>query len=74
MHYFLTACCILAVFASPAQLSSLPPAYDGNKPRRKSLEDMLEEYTSEICAIAFTARCFSVLVNAFGPIAYSEFY
>lgn len=74
MHYFLTACCILAVFALPAKLPFLPPAYDGNKSPRRSLVDMLEEYATEICAIAFTARTPSVLVNAFGPIAYSEFH
>lgn len=74
MHYFLTACCILAVFTSPAQFSFLPPAYDRSKTPGESLEDMLEDYATEICAIAFTARDPAVLVNAFGPIAYSEFY
>lgn len=74
MHYFLIACHILAALASPTQLSSLPPAYKAEETQIKSREDMLETYATEICAIAFTARTPSVLVNAFGPIAYSEFH
>lgn len=72
MHYFLIACCILAVFASPAQLPLLPIARDSGEAQGKSRGDILESYATEICAIAFTARTPSVLVNAFGPIAYSE--
>lgn len=72
MHYFLTACCILAVFASPTLISFLPPAHYGGDTRGATREDMLEAYAAEICAIAFTTRDPSVLINAFGPISYSE--
>ena len=72
MHYFLTACCILAVFASPSQVPLLPPAHDRGGTQTATREDMLEAYAVEICAIGFTARDPSVLVNAFGPISYSE--
>ncbi|KAJ4257537.1 hypothetical protein NW762_008661 [Fusarium torreyae] len=36
----------------------------------KSQEHLLEVFALEICGIAFTAKTPSVLVNAFGPIAY----
>ncbi|KAM0306510.1 hypothetical protein ACHAPM_001081 [Fusarium culmorum] len=35
-----------------------------------SKEEMLEKLATEICGIAFTAKVPSVLVNAFGPIAF----
>lgn len=73
MHYFLTACCILAVFASPPLIPFLPPAHHGADTQGRSRDDMLEAYAAEICAIAFTTRDPSVLINAFGPISYSEF-
>lgn len=35
-------------------------------------EDLLEQIGLEICGIAFTCNDPSVLVNAFGPIAYCK--
>ncbi|KND89233.1 hypothetical protein TOPH_06133, partial [Tolypocladium ophioglossoides CBS 100239] len=70
MHYFLTACCILAVFAPPDRLSSLPAEHDAGERQGRSRADILEAYATEICGIAFTTRIPSVLVNAFGPISY----
>ncbi|UNI18443.1 hypothetical protein JDV02_004711 [Purpureocillium takamizusanense] len=77
MHYFLTICCILTISASPEQLAHLPPAHDGAAAADDSApsrDDLLDGYASEICAIAFTARIPSVLVNAFGPMSYSAKY
>ncbi|KAJ6438133.1 calcineurin-like phosphoesterase [Purpureocillium lavendulum] len=74
MHYFLTACCILATSASPTQFAHLPLAHDEAKVLGKNREDLLEEYASEICAIAFTTRIPSVLVNAFGPISFNMLF
>ena len=72
MHYFLTICCILTISASPERLTHLPPVHDGVSVSGQSRDDLLDGYASEICAIAFTTRIPSVLVNAFGPISYSE--
>ena len=72
MHYFLTACCILAVFAPIGRLSSLPAEHDAGERRGRSRADLLEAYAIELCGIAFTTRIPSVLVNAFGPISYCQ--
>ncbi|KAI6773632.1 hypothetical protein HG531_000481 [Fusarium graminearum] len=65
-HYYLvtmTFICLHDQLEAPDDLDTLN--LEGS-----SKEEMLEKFATEICGIAFTAKVPSVLVNAFGPIAF----
>ena len=69
MHYYLVALTILCVYASPQDLEDLGKL-DLVGIEVESKDQLLEAFAVEICGIAFTTKITSVLVNAFGPIAY----
>lgn len=62
---------IVCIYTSPRSLEDLGginlPGLEG-----QSKELFLEYFALEICGIAFTAKVPSVLVNAFGPIAFCK--
>ncbi|KAH7241109.1 uncharacterized protein BKA55DRAFT_517960 [Fusarium redolens] len=69
LHYYLVAMTIVCIYTSPKSLEDLGglhlPELEAH-----SKEQFLENFALEICGIAFTAKVPSVLVNAFGPIAF----
>ncbi|KAJ4243966.1 hypothetical protein NW757_010899 [Fusarium falciforme] len=69
MHYYLVALTILCVYASPQDLEDFEKL-DLVGIEIESKDQILETFAVEICGIAFTTKIPSVLVNAFGPIAY----
>ncbi|KAF4997143.1 hypothetical protein FGRMN_4036 [Fusarium graminum] len=69
LHYYLVALTIVFVHASPSSKNGLD-GLDLIGIVDESKEKILEALALEICGIAFTAKIPSVLVNAFGPIAY----
>lgn len=69
MHYYLVALTILCSYASPEHLEDLG-RLDLVGIEVESKDQLLEAFAVEICGIAFTTKIPSVLVNAFGPIAY----
>ncbi|KAK5988203.1 Kanamycin B dioxygenase [Cladobotryum mycophilum] len=71
MHYLLVSACILVVSAPPGEQWRLQASDDsGGDESELGKQDLLEQYALEICGVAFTTNIPSVLVNAFGPIAY----
>ncbi|KAM0343430.1 hypothetical protein ACHAPU_008611 [Fusarium lateritium] len=69
LHYYLVALTILSVHTPPSSIDGLDSlGIIGLE--LESKEQVLETLALEICGIAFTAKIPSVLVNAFGPIAY----
>ncbi len=69
MHYHLVSMSILAAHAGTSQLAELLLMSGGKVATRWGL---LEQYALDICGIAFTTNSASVLVNAFGPMAYCK--
>lgn len=72
LHYYLVALTILFVHASPSSVDDIADL-DILGLESESKEQLLEAFALEICGIAFTAKIPSVLVNAFGPIAYCKY-
>ena len=72
MHYYLTACCILATHGPDDVTAQLRPPYNSDDVLAR--EDLLAAYAAEICGISFTAKTPSVLVNSFGPISYCTYH
>lgn len=70
-HYYLVALTIIFVHASPSSTDDFTDL-DILGLESGSREQLLEALALEICGIAFTAKIPSVLVNAFGPIAYCK--
>ncbi|KAF4944424.1 hypothetical protein FGADI_12705 [Fusarium gaditjirri] len=68
-HYYLVAMTIVCIHTSPKSLEDLG-GIDLPELESQSKEQFLENFALEICGIAFTAKVPSVLVNAFGPIAF----
>ncbi|KAI8666222.1 hypothetical protein NCS57_00846400 [Fusarium keratoplasticum] len=68
-HYYLVALTILCFYANPQNLEDLGKL-DLAGIEVESKDQLLEAFAVEICGIAFTTKVPSVLVNAFGPIAY----
>ncbi|KAM0561241.1 hypothetical protein ACHAPJ_003119 [Fusarium lateritium] len=60
---------VIHVHASPNGLKDFG-GFDLPDLATESQDHLLEVFALEICGIAFTAKTPSVLVNAFGPIAY----
>jgi hypothetical protein len=71
LHYYLVALTIIFVNASPSSIDDFTDL-DALGLESGSKEKLLEAFALEICGIAFTAKIPSVLVNAFGPIAYCK--
>jgi hypothetical protein len=71
LHYYLVALTIVFVYASPSSIDDFTD-FDILGLGSESKEQLLEAFALEICGIAFTAKIPSVLVNAFGPIAYCK--
>ncbi|KAF5676991.1 hypothetical protein FHETE_1893 [Fusarium heterosporum] len=69
LHYYLVALTIISVHTSPNGIDGLD-YLDHIEIEGESTKNILETLALEICGIAFTAKIPSVLVNAFGPIAY----
>ncbi|KAF4981257.1 hypothetical protein FZEAL_2883 [Fusarium zealandicum] len=70
IHYYLVSLTLLCIGTDSGRLEELGKLdLLGFEPTSK--ESLLEAFALEICGIAFTAMIPSVLVNAFGPIAYS---
>ncbi|KAH7473707.1 hypothetical protein NW764_007685 [Fusarium oxysporum] len=60
---------IVCIYTSPKSLEGLG-GLDLPELESQSKEQFLENFALEICGVAFTAKVPSVLVNAFGPIAF----
>lgn len=71
LHYYLVALTIVFVHASPSSTDDFTDL-DILGLESGSKEKVLEAFALEICGIAFTTKIPSVLVNAFGPIAYCK--
>jgi hypothetical protein len=71
LHYYLVALTIVFVHASPSSIDAFTD-FDVLGLEAESKEQLLETFALEICGIAFTVKIPSVLVNAFGPIAYCK--
>jgi hypothetical protein len=71
LHYHLVALTIILVHASPSSIDDFTN-FDVLGLESESKEQLLEAFALEICGIAFTVKIPSVLVNAFGPIAYCK--
>ncbi|KAJ4142157.1 hypothetical protein NW765_016406 [Fusarium oxysporum] len=69
LHYYLVAMTIVCIYTSPKSLEGLG-GLDLPELESQSKEQFLENFALEICGVAFTAKVPSVLVNAFGPIAF----
>lgn len=69
MHYYLVALTFICIHSNSEALDGL----DLLNLEADSKEQLLENFAAEICGIAFTAKVPSVLVNAFGPIAFCKF-
>ncbi|KAM5523416.1 TPR domain-containing protein [Fusarium oxysporum f. sp. phaseoli] len=69
LHYYLVAMTIVCIYTSPKSLEDLG-GLDLPELESQSKEQFLENFALEICGVAFTAKVPSVLVNAFGPIAF----
>ncbi|KAM5386816.1 hypothetical protein ACJZ2D_000109 [Fusarium nematophilum] len=69
MHYYLVALTILCVHSNPKTFADME-SLDLLTLELRSEDDLVEDFAMEICGIAFTAKIPSVLVNAFGPMAY----
>ncbi|KAG5800140.1 hypothetical protein H9Q69_000858 [Fusarium xylarioides] len=69
LHYYLVAMTIVCIYTSPRSLEDLGGLHLPEL-EAQSKEPFLENFALEICGIAFTAKVPSVLVNAFGPIAF----
>ncbi|KAI1269546.1 hypothetical protein F5Y18DRAFT_414509 [Xylariaceae sp. FL1019] len=73
-HYYLVSLAMLATCApSPARFEDLKSVSSRMGMVVDGIvggEDLLENIASEICGVAFTSNEPSVLVNAFGPIAF----
>ncbi|KAF5581724.1 phytanoyl dioxygenase [Fusarium pseudocircinatum] len=69
LHYYLVAMTIVCIHTSPRSLEDLGGLHLPDL-EAQSKEQFLEKFALEICGIAFTAKVSSVLVNAFGPIAF----
>ena len=64
---------IVCIYTSPKSLEDLG-GLDLPELESQSKEQFLENFALEICGVAFTAKVPSVLVNAFGPIAFCKYY
>lgn len=73
MHYFLVSICILAVNAPPDCVATVLSSTHCNPQNRDAIGPLLEYLALQICGIAFTTNIPSVLVNAYGPIAYCKY-
>jgi len=62
---------IVCIHTSPRSLEDLSGLHLPEL-EAQSKEQLLENFALEICGIAFTAKVPSVLVNAFGPIAFCK--
>ncbi|CAM1505128.1 Fc.00g107650.m01.CDS01 [Cosmosporella sp. VM-42] len=69
IQYYLVALTILCIYATPEQVQDFSKL-DMLGREINSTEELLEAFALDICGIAFTTKIPSVLVNAFGPIAY----
>jgi hypothetical protein len=74
MHYYLVTLTILGLHLPDAQRLDRLKAVDAF-PRDNALptrQQFLHNIALDICGIAFSSKIPTVLVNAFGPMAYCE--
>jgi hypothetical protein len=69
LHYYLVTLTFICVHSQLEALNDL----DILDLEADSKEQILENFAIEICGVAFTTKVPSVLVNAFGPIAFCKF-
>lgn len=73
MHYYLVCLTILAVYAPPHRIDDVRSLDSSRSGAHTTKDDLLEHWALDICGIVFTSKIPTVIVNAFGPMAYCRF-